>query len=71
MRPFFLITMDFITDLSISNGYDSIMVMVDHGSTKGMILESCHKMINALETAKIILDSLYKQYGLLDKAMTD
>jgi hypothetical protein len=36
-RPFSLITMDFITDLPESDGFDSIMVMVDHGSLKGVI----------------------------------
>src|SRR5277367_4686501 len=37
-RPFSLITMDFITDLPISDGYDSILVVVNHGSTNGVIL---------------------------------
>ena len=50
---------------------DSIMVMVDHGSTKGIILEPCHKTIDALGTAEIILNSLYKRYGLPDKAISD
>ena len=71
MRPFSLITMDFITDLPISDRYDSIMVMVDHGYTKGIILESCHKTIDALGTTEIILNSLYKRYGLPDKAISD
>ena len=31
--PFSLITMDFITNLLASEGFD--LVMVDHGSTKG------------------------------------
>ena len=66
-----MITIDFITDLPISNGYDSIMVMIDHGSTKGIILEPCHKTIDALGTAEIILNSLYKRYGLPDKAISD
>ena len=70
-RPFSLITMDFITDLPISDGYDSIMVIVDHGSTKGVILEPCHKTIDALGTANILLNSLYKRYGLTDKAISD
>ena len=70
-RPFSMITMDFITDLPISDGYDSIMVMVDHGSTKGIILEPCHKTIDALGTAEIILNSLYKRYGLPDKAISN
>ena len=30
-RPFANCSMDFITDLPISNGYDSILVMVDQG----------------------------------------
>ena len=44
-HPFSLITMDFITGLPTSEGFDSIMVMVDHGSTKGVILEPCNKTI--------------------------
>ena len=63
--------MDFITDLPTSEGYDSIMVIVDHGSTKGVILEPCHKMIDAIRTAEILLNSLYKRYGLPDKAISD
>ncbi|GLB42887.1 putative retrotransposable element tf2 155 kda protein type 1-like [Lyophyllum shimeji] len=34
-RPFAQITMDFITDLPEKDGYNSIMVVVDHGLTKG------------------------------------
>ena len=63
--------MDFITDLPVSDGYDSIMVTVDHGSTKGVILEPCNKTINAAGTGKILLDSLYRRYGLPDKAISD
>ena len=63
--------MDFITDLPVSEGFDSIMVIVDHGSTKGVILEPCHKMIDMMGTAEILLNSLYKQYGLPDKVISD
>ena len=58
-RPFSLITMDFITDLPLSEGFDSIMVVVDHGSTKGVILEPCNKTIDATGTAMILLNSVY------------
>ena len=44
-RPFAQILVDFITNLPKSHGYDSIMVMVDHGLTKGIILCSCNKTI--------------------------
>ena len=70
-RPFSLITMDFITDLPVSDGYDSIIVTVDHGSMKGVILEPCNKTIDMAGTRKILLDSLYRQYGLPDKAISD
>lgn len=70
-RPFSLITMDFITDLPISEGYDSIMAVVDHGSSKGAIFIPCHKTIDATGTTNILLDSLYKQYGLPDKTISD
>ena len=45
--PFQQITMDFITDLPISNGFDSIPTMVDQGLSKGVILMPCNKMITA------------------------
>jgi hypothetical protein len=37
-RPFKLVTTDFITDLPENDGNDSIMAVVDHGLTKGVIL---------------------------------
>ena len=47
------------------------MVMVDHGYTKGVILESCNKTITAEQTGTILLTSLYKRFGLPDKAISD
>ena len=70
-RPFSLITMDFITDLPPSDRFDSIMVVVDHGSTKGVILELCNKTITAEQTGTILLNSLYKHFSLPDKAISD
>jgi hypothetical protein len=37
-RPFQQVTMDFITDLPISNGFDSIFIVVNQGLSKGVIL---------------------------------
>jgi len=70
-RPFSLITMDFITDLPPSDGYDSIMAVVDQGSSKGAIFMPCNKTIDATGTATLLLDSLYRRYGLPDKAISD
>jgi len=70
-RPFSLITTDFITNLPESDSYDSLMVVVDHGSTKGVIFISCNKTINALGVATLLLDHIYKRFGLPDKIISD
>jgi hypothetical protein len=46
-RPFQQVTMDFITDLPLSNGFDSIFIVVDQGLSKGVILCPCNKTIDA------------------------
>ena len=54
-KPFSQVTCDFITDLPESDGFDSLMVVVDHGSTKGVISIPCNKTIDATLTAQITL----------------
>ena len=46
-RPFAHCSMDLITDLPSSDGFDSILVMVDCGLTKGVILLPCNKTVMA------------------------
>jgi hypothetical protein len=70
-RPFANCSMDFITDLPPVDGFDSILVVVDQGLTKGVILIPCNKTVTAEETAKLLLDNLYKRFGLPDKFISD
>ena len=63
--------MDLITDLPLSHGFNSIFVVVDHSLTKGVILLSCNKTITAKQVAKLLLENLYKQFGLPDKFISD
>ena len=70
-RPFAQIPMDFITDLPESHRYDSIMVMVDHGLVKGVILCPCNKTITTEGTAELLLNNMYKCFGLPDKVILD
>ena len=42
-------------DLPPVNGFDSILVVVDQGLTKGVILIPCDKMITAEGMAKLLL----------------
>ena len=50
--PFSQVTCDFITDLPLSASFDSLMVVVDHSSTKGVICIPCHKTIDAQTTTQ-------------------
>ena len=47
--------MDLIMDLPPVDGFDSILVVVDQGLTKGVILIPCDKMITAEGMAKLLL----------------
>ena len=53
------ITMDFITDLPASKGYDSILTVVDRHS-KAVILSPCYKTITAEQTSQLLIDNVWK-----------
>jgi len=55
--------MDFITNLSRSNSYDSIFVIVDR-FTKMALFVSCTKSIFGEEIAKLFIDNIYRYHGL-------
>ena len=59
-RPFVNCSIDLITDLPLINSFDSILVMVDQGLSKGVILTPCSKTLMADEAAQLILDNIYK-----------
>ena len=63
--------MDFITDLPPVDGFDSLLVVVDQGLSKGIILSPTNKTITAEGTGKLLLDNLYKRFGLPDKIISD
>ena len=63
--------MDLITDLPSSGGFNSILVMVDRGLMKGVILLPCNKMIMAEQVENLLLENLYKQFGLPDEIISD
>ena len=63
--------MDMIMDLPTSGGYDSILAVVDHGLTKGVILIPCNKTLTADQCTQLLLDNVYKQFRLMDKIISD
>ena len=70
-RPFANCSMDLITDLPRIDRYDSILVIVDQGLSKGVILMPCNKGITSEDMAKLLLENLYKWFGLPDKIISD
>ena len=63
--------MDLITDLPPIDNCDSILVMVDRGLTKGVILIPTTKTLTADGAGQLLLDNLYKRFGLPDKILSD
>jgi hypothetical protein len=63
--------MDLITDLPISKGFDSILVVVDQGLSKGVILSPTNKTVTAEGIGQLLEENLFKQFGLPDKFISD
>jgi hypothetical protein len=54
--PFSQVTCDFITDLPLIDEFDSLMVVVNHGFTKGVISIPCNKTRKGPFTITKVLD---------------
>ena len=75
-RPFANCSMDLITDLppvKLDDGtiVDAIMVVVDHGLTKGVVLTPCSKTLTHEGAGDILLNHVYKRFGLPDSIISD
>ena len=70
-RPFQQISCDLITDLPLSDGFDTLLVVVDHGLTKGVILCPTKKTIDAAGVASLFFSKVFKRFGLYDKIISD
>jgi hypothetical protein len=63
--------MDLVTDLPPVDGCDSILIMVNRGNTKGAILIPMTKTLTQEGAGQLLLDNLYKQFGLSDEMLSD
>jgi hypothetical protein len=63
--------MDLITDLPPVDDCDSILVIVDRGNTKGAILIPMTKTLTQEGAGQLLLDNLYKLFGLPDEMLSD
>ena len=69
--PFSSISVDLIMGLPDSHRYDSVMVMVDHGLTKGVIYCPYTKNIDAAGVAKLFFSHVFPQFGLHSKVISN
>jgi Integrase zinc binding domain len=70
-RLFASCSMALITDLPPVDDCDSILVMVDRGNTKGAILIPTAKTLTQEGAGQLLLDNLYKRFGLPDNMLSD
>src|SRR5713101_5786604 len=62
--PFSSVSMDFTTSLPMSQGFDAIVVFINHNLTKATVIAPCHSTITADETVSLYLHHVWKCFGL-------
>jgi transposase InsO family protein len=68
--PWKSISIDFITDLPLSKGFDAILTVVDR-FTKMTHFIQCTKTINSEETANMVMQEVFRHHGLPDNIIKD
>ena len=69
--PFEIVSMDLITQLSKSHGYDAILTIVDHGCTRAALFVPCTTNVTGEGIAQLYLDNVYRWFGLPSKVISD
>ena len=69
--PFQQLSVDLVTGLPPSHGFDSLMVVVNHGLSKGVILTPCNKDINTKGVAELFFKNIFLRFGLHDCLISD
>ena len=70
-HPFQHIFCDLITDLPPSGSFDSLLVVVDHSLTKGVILCPTKEIATTEGIATLFFHKVYTCFGLYEKIISD
>jgi Integrase zinc binding domain len=70
-NPFKTVAMDLITDLPLSDGFNSILTITDHDCTKAALFLPCIKTIDAPGVARLYTKSVFPHYGAPRKVISD
>ena len=71
LAPSQQISYDLIMDLPPSSSFDALLVMVDHGLTKGVILCPTKKSITTKGIASLFFHKVFLCFGLFNKVISD
>ena len=64
LTPFHTIAMDLVIDLPMSQGYDSILMVVDYRCLKAAIFLPCHKTIDAVGIVVLYAEWIFPFYDI-------
>ncbi|KIM59305.1 hypothetical protein SCLCIDRAFT_73081, partial [Scleroderma citrinum Foug A] len=69
--PFKQVSVDLVTDLPPTRGFDSILTIVDQGLTKGAYFLPTNKTASSAEIATLYHNAVYPVYGIPDAVISD
>jgi len=69
--PFETVTMDFITKLPLSGGYDTILTITDTDCSKASVFIPCNEAIDSEGVALLYLNNIIPHYGIPHKIISD
>ena len=70
-NPFEVIALDFITKLPKSQKYDSILTITDHDCSKASLFIPCTEANTAEGVAELLVQRVFRYYGLPGKIISD
>jgi hypothetical protein len=69
--PFVTIALDLITDLPLSQGYDSILTITNHDCSKAVVFLPCSKTVMGEGIAQLYVQHVFPHFGVPRKVILD
>jgi hypothetical protein len=69
--PFVTIALDLITDLPLSQGYDSILTITNHNCSKAAVFLPCSKTVTGEGIAQLYVQHVFPHFGVPRKVISD
>jgi hypothetical protein len=69
--PFLTVSVDWVTKLPLSEGYDSILTITNHNCSKAVVLLPCKETMTSKELAELYVERVFPHYRLPDKVISD